>query len=75
MEPMYCIGLDVHKRKVGSCVRDSGGKLPSEGSIPATLFDAKGGTKPNSGACRVCPIRSYYRIKPGSHSLGRLSPF
>ena len=36
MEPMYYIGLDVHKRKISYCVKDCGGKLHSEGSIPAT---------------------------------------
>ena len=36
MQPMYYIGLDVHKRKISYSVKDSGGKLHSEGSIPAT---------------------------------------
>jgi transposase len=39
MQPMYYIGLDVHKRKISYCVKDSSGKLHSEGSIPATRFD------------------------------------
>ena len=39
MEPMYYIGLDVHKRKISYCVEDSGGKLHSEGSIPAIRLD------------------------------------
>jgi transposase len=39
MEPMYYIGLDVHKRKISYCVKDSSGKLHSEGLIPATRFD------------------------------------
>lgn len=39
MQPMYYIGLDVHTRKISYCVKDSGGKLHSEGSIPATHFD------------------------------------
>jgi hypothetical protein len=39
MQPMYYIGLDVHKRKISYCVKDSSGKLHSEGSIPATHFD------------------------------------
>jgi transposase len=36
---MYYIGLDVHKRTISYCVKDSSGKLHSEGSIPATRFD------------------------------------
>jgi len=36
---MYYIGLDVHKRKISYCVEDSGGKLHSEGSIPAIRLD------------------------------------
>lgn len=39
MEPMYYIGLDVHKRKISYCVKDSSGKVHSEGSLPATRFD------------------------------------
>jgi predicted NBD/HSP70 family sugar kinase len=27
MEPMYSIGLDVHKRKISYCVNDSSGKV------------------------------------------------
>ena len=34
MEPMYYIGLDVHKRKIGYCVKDVSGQLHSEGSLP-----------------------------------------
>jgi len=39
MEPMYYIGLDVHKRKISYCVKDSGGKVYAEGSLPATRMD------------------------------------
>ena len=35
MEPMYYIGLDVHKRKISYSVKDVSGQLHSEGSIPA----------------------------------------
>src|SRR5580704_18876738 len=39
MEPMYYIGLDVHKRKISYCLKDSGGKVYSEGSLSATRLD------------------------------------
>ena len=39
MEPMYYIGLDVHKRKISYCVKDSSGKVFAEGSLPATRLD------------------------------------
>jgi hypothetical protein len=39
MQPMYYIGLDVHKRKISYCVKDSSGKIYAEGWIPATRFD------------------------------------
>jgi hypothetical protein len=39
MQPMDYIGPDVHKRKISYCVKDSSGKIHSEGSIPATRFD------------------------------------
>jgi len=39
MEPMYYVGLDVHKRKISYCVKDASGQLHSEGSLTATRFD------------------------------------
>jgi len=39
MEPMYSIGLDVHKQKISYCVKDSSGRLFVEGWIPATRHD------------------------------------
>ena len=39
MQPMYYIGLDVHKRKISYCVKDSSGKIHTEGSISATRVD------------------------------------
>jgi len=33
MEPMYYIGLDVHKRKISYCVKDGSGKVYAEGSL------------------------------------------
>jgi len=39
MGPMYYIGLDVHKRMISYCVKDSSGKIYFEGSIPATRLD------------------------------------
>ena len=38
MQPMYYIGLDVHKQKISYCVKDSSGKIYAEGWIPATRF-------------------------------------
>jgi len=37
MEPMYYIGLDVHKRKISYCVKDSSDKIFAEGSLSATV--------------------------------------
>jgi hypothetical protein len=39
MQPMYYIGLDVHKRTISYCAKDSSGAIPAEGRIPATRFD------------------------------------
>jgi transposase len=39
MQPMYYIGLDVHKKKISYCVKDCVGKVHAEGWIPATRFD------------------------------------
>jgi len=39
MQPMYYIGLDVHKQKISYCVKDSSGKIYAEGWIPAACFD------------------------------------
>jgi len=38
MEPMYYIGLDVHKRKISYCGKEGGGKVFAVGWIPATRF-------------------------------------
>lgn len=45
MQSMYYIGLDVHKRKISYCVKDSSGKIHSEGSILATRLDLDGWMK------------------------------
>jgi hypothetical protein len=39
MQPMYYIGLDVHKRKISYCVKDGGGRIHAEGSISATRLE------------------------------------
>jgi len=39
MQPMYYIGLDVHKRKISYCVKDGGGRIHAEGSLSATRLD------------------------------------
>lgn len=36
MEPMYSIGLDVHQRKIRTCVKGCSGKIYAEGWLPAT---------------------------------------
>ncbi len=39
MQPMYYIGLDVHKRTISYCVKDGSGVIHSEGTLPATRLD------------------------------------
>jgi hypothetical protein len=39
MQPMYSIGLDVHKRTISYCVRDSSGTIHSKSSMLATRLD------------------------------------
>jgi len=39
MQPMYYIGLDVHKRTISYCVKDGSGAIHTEGTIPATRLD------------------------------------
>jgi transposase len=36
MQPMYYIGLDVHKRTIRYCVKDGSGAIQGEGTLPAT---------------------------------------
>ena len=38
MQPMYYIGLDVHKRTISYCVKDTSGTIHAQGTIPATRF-------------------------------------
>ena len=39
MQPMYYIGLDVHKRTISYCVKDGSGKIHAEGTLPSTRFE------------------------------------
>src|SRR5580698_3218817 len=39
MQPMYYIGLDVHKRKISYCVKESSGRIHAEGSISSTRLE------------------------------------
>ena len=39
MENMYYIGLDVHKKTIGYCVKDGSGRIYAEAEIPATRLD------------------------------------
>jgi hypothetical protein len=57
MEPMYYIGLDVHKRKISYCVKDSSGKICAEGSLPGLPI-----------SCNECP--AFQRPAPRSPTLG-----
>jgi hypothetical protein len=34
MQPMYYIGLDVHRRTLRYCVKDGSGALHTEGTLP-----------------------------------------
>jgi hypothetical protein len=62
MQPMYYIGLDVHKRTISYCVRDSSGTIHSKGSILAARLDFK-----ESKLARLwCDQR---RVKPWSTVL------
>jgi hypothetical protein len=46
METTYYIGLDVHKKTISYCVKDSGGRIYAEGSMLRT-------TKFRSQTCHV----------------------
>src|SRR5215467_6213532 len=39
MQPMYYIGLDVHKKKISYCVKDGSGAVHAEGTVPATRLE------------------------------------
>jgi transposase len=39
MQPMYYIGLDVHKRTIRYCVKDGTDTIHAEGTLPATRLD------------------------------------
>jgi transposase len=39
MQPMYYIGLDVHKRTISYCVKHGSGMIHAQGAIPATRLD------------------------------------
>jgi len=39
MQTMYYIGVDVHKRTIGYCVKDGSGTIHAEGTNRDTRFD------------------------------------
>ena len=39
MQPMYYIGLDVHKKKISYCVKEGSGQVHREGEVRATRWD------------------------------------
>jgi transposase len=39
MQPMYYIGLDVHKRTISYCVKNGSGAIHAEGTVAARRFD------------------------------------
>jgi hypothetical protein len=41
MQTMYYIGLDVHQRTISYCVKDGGGTIHAEGTIPGTRCAAQ----------------------------------
>jgi len=75
MELMYYIGLDVHKQKISYCVKDSGGKVYAEGSLPATRLDLdlwmKTLPQPWSGAMEATIFTGwiYDHLKPHAAAL------
>ena len=76
MEPMYYIGLDLHKRKISCyCVKDSSGKIYAEGSLPATRIDLdllmKTLPHPWSGAMEATMFTGwiYDHLKPHAAAL------
>ena len=72
---MCYIGLDVHKRTVSYCVKDSSGKIYREGSIPATRLDLDGWLKtlpqPWSAAMEATMFTGwiYDHLKPHAAAL------
>ncbi len=39
MQPVYYIGLDVHRRTISYCMKDGSGAIHAAGTIPATRLD------------------------------------
>ena len=80
MEPMYYIGLDVHKQKISYCVKDASGKLHSEGALPATRHDLdcwlKNLPQPWSAAMEATMFSGwiYDHLKPHAAALKEAQP-
>jgi transposase len=81
MQPMYYIGLDVHKRKISYCVKDSSGKIHTEGWIAATRLDLDHWMKklpqPWSAAMEatMCTGWIYDHLKPHAAALKVAHPW
>jgi Transposase len=80
MEPMYYIGLHVHKQKISYCVKDGSGKVYAEGSLPATRIDLDHWMKtlpqPWSGAKEATMFTGwiYDHLKPHAAALKVVHP-
>jgi transposase len=75
METMYYIGLDVHKRTISYCVKESSGKVYCQGQIPATRYDLDRWMKmlpqPRSAAMEATMFSGwiYDHLKPHASAL------
>jgi len=70
---MYYNCLDVHKRKISYCVKDSSAKVFAEGSLPARRLDLdlwmKTRSQPRSATAEATMFTGWITITPG-----RISP-
>ena len=69
MQPMYYVGLDVHKQKISYCLKDSSGKIYAEGWIRDIRATIQPGCLPVSSSS-ARPNAGRYRPKFNSKSLG-----
>lgn len=66
MQPMYYIGLDVHKRKVSYCVEDSSGKIHTEESISVTRHGQDQFKSWQPACLRPRPSKNHYPARYAS---------
>jgi len=69
MQTMYYIGVDVHKRTIGYCVKDGSGTIHAEGTNRDTRFDLDHWLRNTTAAVNSEELSSHWQNRTDTRSL------